>query len=230
MPNTLDKLQGNLHYQFSEPGLLKQALTHRSAEKNHNERLEFLGDSLLGFLIANQLYEHHSKASEGQLSRLRSAIVNNGSLAAIAREMRLGEFLQLGSGEVKSGGRDRDSILADAVEAVIAAVYLDAGMDACRGFVSRWFSSQLQPGNEIDLEPENLKDSKTRLQELMQSKSLALPHYEVIGTSGAAHEQTFEVACSIAILETPQTGSGSSKREAEQEAAMKTLQQLGEIS
>ncbi|MBT4254993.1 MAG: ribonuclease III, partial [Gammaproteobacteria bacterium] len=150
MANELDKLQDNLNYQFSDLGLLELALTHRSAEKNHNERLEFLGDSLLGFIVSDSLYQQHPSATEGELSRMRSSIVNNASLAAIAREMRLGDHLRLGSGESKSGGNERDSILADSVEALIASVYLDAGISACIKFVNNWFAAALQTGNDLE--------------------------------------------------------------------------------
>ncbi|MBT6058091.1 MAG: ribonuclease III [Gammaproteobacteria bacterium] len=228
MANELDKLQDNLNYQFSDLGLLELALTHRSAEKNHNERLEFLGDSLLGFIVSDSLYQQHPSATEGELSRMRSSIVNNASLAAIAREMRLGDHLRLGSGESKSGGNERDSILADSVEALIASVYLDAGISAFIKFVNNWFAAALQTGNDLEQKLQQQKDSKTRLQELMQSKSLPLPHYEVTEVNGAAHEQIFKVSCQITSLNTLQQGSGSSKREAEQEAAMHTLKELGE--
>ncbi len=230
MAKELDKLQDNLNYHYSELGLLKQALTHRSAEKSHNERLEFLGDSLLGFIVADALYHQQSSATEGELSRMRSSIVNNTTLASIAREMQLGEYLRLGSGELKSGGRDRDSILADAVEALIASVYLDAGISECIKFVDRWFAPVLKTGDDLEKKLQRQKDNKTRLQELMQSKSLDLPQYEVVEVSGAAHEQKFHVSCRVALLAEPQQGSGNSKREAEQDAAMKILEEIGEIT
>ena len=224
MANKLDKLQHKLDYQFSNPDLAQQALTHRSADKLHNERLEFLGDSLLGFIIAEALYEIHPEATEGELSRMRASMVNKASLAKIARTLELGEFVKLGSGELKSGGMNRDSILADTVEALIAAIYLDGGMSACNQFV-RTFSSENLHSHEAG---KKQKDGKTRLQELMQARGRALPEYEVSQVSGAAHQQIFHVSCKIDILDTPQTGSGGSKRDAEQEAAQKILKILGE--
>lgn len=203
---------------------MRRALTHRSANKLNNERLEFLGDSLLGFIIAESLCLIHLDASEGELSRLRSSLVNKDNLAQIARTLQLGDFIGLGAGEAKTGGRERDSILADAVEAVIAAIYLDGGMENCKKVVEHWNADKLTANDP----KQGQKDHKTRLQELMQSKGAELPSYSVIATSGEAHEQTFLVECRAEGLDQPQKGSGRSKRIAEQIAAEKILIALGE--
>lgn len=224
MANKLDKLQHNLDHQFSDLELAQQALTHRSANKFNNERLEFLGDSLLGFIIAQALYEIHPQASEGELSRMRASMVNKSALAEIARELELGEYVQLGSGELKSGGMNRDSILADTVEALIAAIYLDGGMGACTQFVKKLSAKNLQ-SHAANREQ---KDSKTRLQELMQARGRSLPVYQITEVAGAAHQQIFHVSCKIDTLTDLQQGSGGSKREAEQQAAQKILEVLGE--
>ena len=226
MDNKLDKLQQKLDYQFSNLELARQALTHRSANKLNNERLEFLGDSLLGCIIAQALYEIHPQASEGELSRMRASMVNKSALADIAREMELGDFVQLGSGELKSGGKHRDSILADTVEALIAAIYLDGGMSACDQFVRKWSENNLYSHDANRKQ----KDCKTRLQELMQARGSGLPGYEVTEVSGAAHQQIFHVTCKIDILNVAQSGSGGNKRDAEQEAAQKILEVLGETT
>lgn len=219
MPNKIEHLQQSLAYQFSNPGLAQLALTHRSANAVHNERLEFLGDSLLGFIVAETLYTLNPQASEGELSRMRSALVNKHALATAARKLGIGEYLQLGTGEAKSGGRDRDSILADTIEALIAAIYLDGGIDACAEFVKKICESKLR----IDAVATEQKDAKTRLQEFLQAQGKSLPKYEVVDISGAAHEQVFHVSCSLSSQGAEAKGSGSSKREAEQQAAMKLL-------
>ena len=220
----LAHLQRLLGYTFSDPALLQLALTHRSASGTNNERLEFLGDSLLGYIVAEFLYENYLDASEGQLSRMRASLVKKESLAAIARDINLGEYMNLGTGELKSGGKERDSILADAVEAVIAAVYLDGGLAACRPLVQRWCTTILGAAAA----EQQRKDAKTRLQELMQAQGLPLPDYQVTAISGEAHQQVFHVDCSIQSLPAPASGVGSSKRLAEQEAAANILKILGE--
>ncbi|MEQ8953424.1 MAG: ribonuclease III [Gammaproteobacteria bacterium] len=212
-----EKLQQSLNYRFSNPALLKRALTHRSAQKENNERLEFLGDALLGFIVAEILHRQFPEASEGELSRIRSNFVNKRSLVKVARQFELGEFIELGAGERSSGGRERDSILADAVEALIAAIYLDGGLPASQEFIASWNE---QPRART-------KDSKTVLQELAQSKSMAVPCYRVLEISGAAHQQQFQVECEVALVAAPVRGSGASKRKAEQDAATKVLEQLG---
>ncbi len=224
MLTNIANFQRDLNYRFKDADLAQQALTHRSANQLHNERLEFLGDSLLGYIVAEFLYDNYPDASEGELSRMRSSLVKKESLVVIARNLNLGEYITLGSGELKSGGKQRDSILADAVEAIIAAVYLDGGIEACRPLVHHWCNTILGAGSHVP----QLKDAKTRLQEVMQSQGLPLPEYQITAISGEAHQQIFHVACLIQLLPEPQSGSGSSKRFAEQEAAAKILQMLGE--
>lgn len=222
MVKKLDTLEQTLAYQFSNLELAKLALTHRSANAEHNERLEFLGDSLLGFIVADLLFELNPGASEGELSRMRSSLVNKTALAAIARKLELGKFLQLGTGERNSGGKDRDSILADTVEALIAAIYLDGGMAPCKAFVIAINGSKLATKSGVTKQ----KDAKTRLQELLQAQGRKLPDYEVVEVAGAAHEQVFHVSCKLESLNIQAQGSGSSKREAEQAAAEKILDSI----
>jgi ribonuclease-3 len=178
-----------------------------------------LGDSLLGFIVAETLFTLNPQATEGELSRMRSALVNKNALAAAARSLGIGEYLQLGTGEANSGGSDRDSILADTVEALIAAIYLDGGIEACTTFVIKISESKLA----IDTATTERKDAKTRLQEFLQAQGKNLPKYEVVEITGAAHEQIFHVSCRLDSLGTRSAGSGTSKREAEQQAAMKIL-------
>ena len=224
MAIALDKLQKHLNYQFSDQELVRRALTHRSADKVNNERLEFLGDSLLGFIVAEFLFEIYPDAREGELSRMRAGLVNKESLAEFARELELGDCVRLGLGELNTGGKYRDSILADAVEAIIAAIYLDGGIKPCRQFVRRWSEARLSS----EFPAAQQKDNKTRLQELMQSQSLPLPQYQVVKISGEAHQQLFQVSCQVEPLVDSQLGNGRSKRFAEQEAAQKVLEELGE--
>ena len=182
-----------LHYTFHDPSLMIMALTHRSFSSQHNERLEFLGDSVLSFLIANELYKRFPRIDEGDLSRLRAQLVKESSLSAIATSMGLGDFIQLGEGELKSAGWRRPSILADTFEAIIGAIYLDGGIEPTHQFVLRFFETQL---NEID--PKLIqKDPKTLLQELLQSKKRDLPIYTVVSIEGEAHSQTFTIECHI---------------------------------
>lgn len=210
-----------LNYRFRDPALVQLALTHRSIGKPNNERLEFLGDALLGAIVAEMLYEAHPKASEGELSRLRAQLVNGQALAVVARELALGDDLQLGPGELKSGGFRRDSILADAFEATLAAVYLDGGFDACRQTIRELF------GERIAALRKSSKDAKTRLQEWLQAKGLPLPHYELLASHGDDHAKTFDVSCGISEP-IPFTASahGSNRRTAEQEAAEAVLEHL----
>ncbi|MGH8547502.1 MAG: ribonuclease III [Methylococcales bacterium] len=212
-----------LGLKFIDKTLMQIALTHRSAASPNNERLEFLGDSILGFVIAETLYEKFPKADEGVLSRLRSNLVNQGSLAELARNVDLGDFLILGSGEMKSGGYRRDSILSDAIEALIGALYKDQGYAACQAWVLGLFANRMD-----DLTLDNWeKDPKTRLQELMQSKGLKLPSYTLKSTSGLPHQQNFCVECEVEPLDTCQLGIGSSRKRAEQQAAQTVLDLLG---
>ncbi|MDR9436931.1 MAG: ribonuclease III [Thiohalophilus sp.] len=218
----LDKLCRKLGYVFQQPELLERALTHRSFGARNNERMEFLGDAILGYLVSTELYNQFPKASEGQLSRLRASLVKGETLAGIASELELGEYLRLGSGELKSGGHRRRSILADAFEAIIGAVYLDSGIDSTSSLVQTFFHDKI-----IELDPQTLqKDPKTRLQELLQARGTELPEYEVIATEGQAHAQRFRVACRIAGIGEPMLGEGTSRRKAEQAAADKMLQTL----
>ena len=224
MSLTLDRLSQRLGYQFTDESLLTQALTHRSFARQNNERLEFLGDAILNCTIAQQLFERFPRAKEGQLSRLRAHLVKGETLAELGREFELGECLRLGSGELKSGGFRRDSILADAVEAVIGAISLDADLAEAQAVIQRWYQNRLADLNLSD----NIKDSKTRLQEFLQSRKAPLPVYRVRDVSGEAHDQTFTVDCEVEGLEQATVGEGNSRRIAEQEAARAALEALGE--
>lgn len=207
---------------FNDQNLLILALTHRSFGNNNNERLEFLGDSIVNFVIAEDLYRRFPQAREGQLSRLRARQVKGTTLAEVAREFNLGDYLRLGSGELKSGGFRRESILADALEAVIGAIYLDAGMEVVKKHILNWFAQRLDAMSLSDTQ----KDPKTRLQEYLQSRQQPLPQYDVIHVEGEAHAQLFTVECVIEQLDYRPLGIGSSRRFAEQEAAEKVLQAL----
>jgi len=210
-----------LRHRFREPALAQLAFTHRSAGRPNNERLEFLGDALLGAIIAELLYEVHPKASEGELSRLRAQLVNGQALAVLARELELGDQLKLGPGELKSGGFRRDSILADAFEALIAAVYLDAGFEACRDNVRDLF------GERVAALRRSSKDAKTRLQEHLQSGGWPLPQYELVGSHGEDHARTFDVRCGVSEpLTLVAEATAGSRRAAEQDAAESVLLQL----
>jgi ribonuclease-3 len=218
-----EALAKSLGYQFDDPSILKQALTHCSAGSRNNERLEFLGDALLGCVIAAELFDRHPKAREGELSRLRASLVRRESLADLAQSLDFGRYLRLGTGERKSGGHNRNSILADALEAVFGAIYLDGGFAACRHCILGLFSDRLA----AVADPEALKDAKTRLQEYLQSRQMALPEYAVIEVSGDAHAQSFLVQCAIVDSPlAPTQGSARSRRQAEQKAAGKMLEQL----
>lgn len=199
--------------------LLKEALTHRSAGINNNERLEYLGDAVLGMIIAEQLFRANAAATEGDLSRLRAYLVRKSTLAEIAKELRLGEMIVLGPGELKSGGHRRDTILADALEAVVAAVYLTRGLEYARSFVLGLFRSRIAGLPR----PDELKDPKTRLQEYLQSRNLPLPEYRLHEISGESHAQHFTILCCLKHRALETAGAGSSKQQAEQEAAQKAL-------
>lgn len=218
----LQRLQKTLGYEFRQPDYLRQALTHRSAATRNNERLEFLGDAILGFEVAEILYRRHPQAAEGELSRARSQLVKRETLASVARRLELGEYLILGTGELASGGQNRDSILSDAVEAIIAAVYLDSGMEQARTFV-RFVLGELidksEPGQQ-------LKDNKTRLQEYLQARKIDLPLYAVLSVSGEPHEQRFYVQCEIPSLQIKTAATATSRRKAEQQAARDMLSKL----
>lgn len=214
------KLCKRLDYQFARTELLETALTHRSVGSTNNERLEYLGDSVLNFIIADALYHRFDNASEGELSRLRANLVNGGTLADIARTLQLGEFLKLGPGELKSGGFRRDSILAGGMEALIGAVYIDGGFKASHDLVMRIYHNHFE---EVSLDIV-IKDPKTRLQEYLQSKKQPLPSYNILTIEGRDHDQIFSVECTIEGLLQPVVGGGSSRRKAEQDAAGKALE------
>jgi ribonuclease-3 len=212
-------------YRFRDTRHLDHALTHRSATGQHNERLEYLGDAVLGFIIAENLYRRLPDATEGDLSRLRASLVKGGTLAQLALDAGLGGWLKLGSGELKSGGYRRESILANALEAVIGAAYIDGGFDATQEMVLALFRDRLD-----NLPPaDELKDPKTRLQELLQSRGLPLPVYIMESRSGEAHEQSFLVSCTLPDSGKTSSGAGRSRRQAEQEAAGRMIETLAEI-
>ncbi|WP_370240194.1 ribonuclease III [Marisediminitalea sp.] len=220
--NPYAKLSRQIGYEFKDTGLLKQALTHRSAAKQHNERLEFLGDAVLGMIIARELYDKFPQVPEGKLTRMRSTLVKGDTLAELARESDVGELMNLGPGELKSGGHRRSSIIADAMEAIIGAIYLEAGLDQTEQVVLHLWKSRI---NKLDPN-EHPKDAKTRLQEFLQSRKLPLPVYEVVKITGKDHAQTFVVHCQVANLNSPLEGVGSSRRKAEQQAANLALETL----
>lgn len=212
----------SLGYLFKKPELLQQALSHRSAQGDNNERLEFLGDAIVNFVIANALFERFPEASEGQLTRLRASLVNQDALAEVADELGLSEMLNLGIGELKSGGARRPSILADAVEAIIAAIFLDSDLNKCQDCVINWYASRL---DYIKLD-ESQKDPKTLLQEHLQSRKQPLPIYRILSIDGQPHEQIFRVECEVQGLHNRPQGEGRSRRRAEQNAASLTLAAL----
>ena len=222
MAHPLETLQARLGHDFGQPPLLLQALTHRSFSINNNERLEFLGDGILNCVVGALLYERFADLKEGQLSRIRANLVNQQPLFEIACELGLGRLLRLGEGELKSGGDSRPSILADAVESILGAVFLDAGFDAARAVVARLFAARL---DEVDPATHG-KDAKTLLQEWLQSRKHGLPRYELVATSGQAHAQTFRVSCRVAVLGVATEGSGTSRKTAEQAAAQAAYEQL----
>jgi len=210
-------------YQFRQQDLLEQALTHRSySRSSNNERLEFLGDSILNLIISNHIYLRFTDADEGDLSRLRASLVKKETLAQVAIGIGLGAHIHLGGGELKSGGYRRASILSDALEAIIGAVYLDSGYEQAETTVLSLFETQLQG---ID-ESTNLRDPKTQLQEYLQARKKNLPRYQVEQTSGKSHDQVFTVSCKVSDLDMQTEGKGSSRKKAEQQAAQKVLDQL----
>jgi ribonuclease-3 len=212
-----------LGYQFSDESLLQLALTHRSFGADHNERLEYLGDAFLNFVIARVVYRRFPQAPEGDLSRLRAQLVRGTTLALIARELGIEQYLRMGVGERKTGGAQRDSNLANAVEAIIGAILLDGGDAVCEQRILVWFDERIA---ELSL-GQPLKDPKSRLQEYLQGKNLGLPDYAVAAVSGAEHQQQFTVRCTIAAMKRETEGAGSSRKRAEQEAATAMLQLLG---
>ena len=222
MNSPIDKLERKIGYQFNDADLIHLALTHRSAAGKHNERLEFLGDSILSFVVADELYHRFPKVNEGDMSRMRATLVRGHTLAELGREFALGDYLKLGPGELKSGGFRRDSILADAVEAIIGAIYLDSDTEVVRGIILSWYQTRLD-----SIEPGvSQKDPKTRLQEFLQGRKKPLPVYTVTKIKGEAHNQEFTVSCDIAGVEKPVVGKGTSRRKAEQAAAELALENL----
>lgn len=218
MKNLKSRLLDRLGYQFTDSSLFDLALTHRSHSSANNERLEFLGDAALNFIIGHAVYDRLPQVKEGDLSRYRANLVKGATLTEIARELELGQYLYLGAGELKSGGHRRASILADTVEAIIGAVYLDGGMTACEKVVMQLFSERL-----ANLSENTLRDPKTQLQEFMQARGRPLPNYEVVSVTGEAHSQFFTVECIVDGLTSSALGEGSSRRTAEKNAASKAL-------
>lgn len=213
--NNFDRLQSKLGHTFSDDALLLLALTHRSRGAKNYERLEFLGDSILGFVVADWLYHSYSELAEGKLSRMRSSLVRKETLALVARELKLSDHLILGEGELKSGGFNRDSILADTVESIIGALYIDAGFDVAHDFIHQNFKSHFE-----SISPSSTyKDPKSRLQEAMQKRGLDLPIYNIVETSGAQHDQEFTVECNLVELQIVGQSTARSRRAAEQAAA-----------
>ncbi|MGR6862323.1 ribonuclease III [uncultured Aliivibrio sp.] len=222
MNSSLQRLEKKIGYQFNDENFLKLALTHRSANGTHNERLEFLGDSILSFVVADELYHRFPKVDEGDMSRMRATLVRGHTLAELGREFQLGDYLFLGPGELKSGGFRRDSILADAVEAIIGGIYLDSDTEVIRRIILAWYKTRLD-----SIEPGiSQKDPKTRLQEYLQGRRKPLPTYTVTKIKGEAHNQEFTIECIVAGLDKPVIGKGSSRRKAEQSAADIALGQV----
>jgi ribonuclease-3 len=217
------KVQKILGYVYTKKSLLKQALTHRSSSINHNERLEFLGDSVLSFVIANALYKFFPHVNEGEMSRMRATLVRGHTLAKIANEFDLGEYLKLGQGELKSGGFRRESILANTIEAIIGSIFLDSNIKTVEKLILKWYKKRLEKISPGDAQ----KDSKTRLQEYLQAKHLPLPTYKVVQVYGEAHNQLFTIQCKIFNITDNLIGIGSSRRKAEQNAAQYALIKLG---
>ena len=222
MREPAERLGERIGHRFKDPGLIEQALTHRSAGNPNNERLEFLGDAILGFVVADELHARFPAADEGLLSRLRARLVRKSSLAALARQLDLGSHLLLGEGELRSGGQSRDSILADGLEALFAAVYLDGGYSDVRQLIYGLYAPKLVELSSTPVE----KDPKTRLQEHLQGRGRRLPEYRVEAVTGEQHAQEFRVICRVEDLGRSSQGSGSSRRRAEQCAAERLLNAL----
>jgi len=220
--DNISGLQKKLGYDFRDERLITTALTHRSYDKNHNERLEYLGDSILGFIIAEILYHHFPDQPEGVLTRFRASLVKRETLAKVARSLNLGDYLLLGTGEKRSGGWRRDSILSNTLEAIIGAIYLDSDLSSCKSFVSALYEDYI---SNMSPEKQN-KDPKTVLQEYLQARKLELPDYIVVAEEGEAHNRRFTVECRIEALNSTTTAQGKSKRAAEQTAAQKILEVL----
>ena len=221
MNKNLISLCSKLGYVFNDMSLLETALSHRSIGKKNNERLEFLGDSVIGYVIAEELYRRFPDENEGNLSRYRSLLVKGDTLASIARQFKVGQFLKLGGGELKSGGSRRASILADAMEAIIGAMTLDSNIEQARTCILSWYKERLDNIKTLDL-----KDPKTRLQELLQARKFDLPQYTVISINGQEHAQIFQIDCHVKELQLTITAEGSSRRSAEQKGAELVLEKI----
>lgn len=219
----LTRLQRDIGYEFTDVALLRRALTHKSHSKQNNERLEFIGDAVLGYLIAVALYRQNRHLREDSMSLMRANLVRGTSLADAARQLGMAELLLLGSGEKKSGGRSRSSILADAFEALIGAIHEDSGIAACAEVVDKLFKARIE-----QLDPEELKDAKTKLQEQLQASGLALPNYRIADVTGQDHKRTYTVQCEVQSLKLTSEASASSRRKAEKAAAAAMLEQLVE--
>jgi ribonuclease-3 len=215
-------LEKTLQYRFQDALLLQQALTHRSASNRNNERLEFLGDAVLDFVVSEVVYEAHPEAPEGDLSKLRASLVKDESLAELALELGLGEYLILGSGERKTGGHRRESILADALEAIFGAVFLDSGFEAAKRLINRVYEERYRDLPNIG----DLRDPKTRLQEWLQARKMALPAYELVDVSGEDHKRRFAVTCTVVEKSAVTHGESTTRRKAEQKAARKMIDLL----
>jgi ribonuclease-3 len=222
MSAALESLQQRLGYRFTEPGLLTRALTHRSFGADHNERLEFLGDAVLSLAVSSLLYERYAGSDEGDLTRIRAHLVREDSLHKLALQLGLPQVLRLSDGEAKGGGAQRPSILADALEAVIGATFLDGGYDAARALVRALLGELINSSASDNW----AKDAKTALQEWLQARRLAVPSYRITETRGQAHNQTFEVECAVPALSLAKSGEGRSRRAAEQDAARRMLDEL----
>lgn len=225
MENKFAQLMDKIKYDFTDVSLLSTALSHRSCGKTNNERLEFLGDSLVNFIAAHELFKRFPSAQEGELSRLRAFLVRGETLAAIAKEFNLSQYIRLGSGELKSGGAYRVSILADAVEAIIGAMFLDSDLETCYAKVAEWYQERI---DGLSLE-EVYKDPKSLLQELVQAKQLPLPEYHLVKIVGKEHQQKFIIECFVKLLDKPCKGEGTSRRRAEQAAANAVLEELRHV-
>ena len=219
-------LEKTLQYRFQNAELFQQALTHRSATNRNNERLEFLGDAVLDFVISEVVYDARPHAPEGDLSKLRASLVKDESLAKLALELGLGEYLVLGSGERKTGGHRRESILADALEAIFGAVFLDSGFAAARDIILRAFAARIDELPDV----RDLRDAKTKLQEWLQARKMALPDYQLVTVSGQDHKQRFAVTCTVAEKSMVTEGESTTLRKAEQKAARKMIEQLTELN
>jgi ribonuclease III len=225
MGSRYDELQARAGHRFADPGLLTRALTHRSFGTDHNERLEFLGDAVLSLAISSLLYEHFSGSDEGDLTRVRAHLVREDSLHRVALQIGLPDVLFLSEGEARGGGALRPSILADALEALIGAAFLDGGFAAARAMVEQLFGETIATADKGSWS----KDAKTELQEWLQARHLAIPNYRIVATRGQAHAQTFEVECAVPALGLAELGEGRSRRIAEQEAARRMIASLNEI-